>query len=805
MPLFQLGAFEKGVALITQPPQGIGLRAELADLLAQAAKGHLQAAGIEILGVAAQGTDQLLPTGLLPGRLEDGVQQDAFRSGQFQLMPLGKIEGELPEVEAPQGGEPSLGLDAPGPGPDHGDKLFHLHRLAEVVVSPLAMAGDPVLQARPRRQHDDAQGRMAAPQARRDGQAILPRQADIQHDHLGLKVGPGSVEGGAVHAGENLETVSLKIEADIIQQILVIFDYGYTDHGLRGTRIKVRCVILPDGRDLRQASASLPESPYGKISPVKTSILLSCLLVFWIGHTQASAPLIQLSEAESAYLRQQGPIRLCVDPDWVPFERINPAGQHEGISADLLALVTQRTGVEIHLLPTASWDESLAASRQGKCQLMSFLNQTQERDKWLLFTQPIFFDPNVILTRSSQPDIPDLAKSRPMTVALPAGTMVRERLEREFPHLKVIPTVSEEEAIHLVSIGIADMTIRSLNVAAFTIKKEGLFNLKIAGRIPSLDNALRIGVVKEAPMLRDILDKGVATITQAERDAISNRHAGVNLVTRVDYRLFWEVLAGAILIITLLLYRHQKQRQLDAAHIAFSERKAMDERHAREEQSRLVAMLSHEVKTPLAMIDGAAQTLSHLVNMEDPETSRRIERIRRGVKRLENLSECFLSKDRLDNAKLRLSLAPSDLYGMVREIAAELDGGGRIEVMGKGHTILLVDGELIYTAVKNLLVNSLLYSQPGQKITVEVSPTPAGVRITVRDRGPGIPLELRENIFDCYVRGTHNQDIPGAGLGLYLVRKIAELHGGSITLGDNEQGAEFHLDLPDKEDPGSPT
>lgn len=535
---------------------------------------------------------------------------------------------------------------------------------------------------------------------------------------------------------------------------------------------------------------------YGKMPVVKIPTLILVLLPFFVGPLMAAEPLVELSDTERAYLTRLGPVRLCVDPDWFPFERINSSGQHEGIAADLLALVAQRTGVDIRLLPTATWDETLAASRSGRCHLMSFLNQTPERDKWLLFTQPIFFDPNIILARSNQPDIPDLAKVGHMTVALPGGTMVRERLEREFPQLTVIPTVSEEEAIHLVASGVADITIRSLNVAAFTIKKEGLFNLKIAGRIPRLDNALRIGVSKEEPMLRAILDKGAATITQAERDAISNRHAGVHLVTRVDYRLFWEMLVATILIMTLLVYRHRKQRQLDAAHIALSEQKARDERTAREEQSRLVAMLSHEVKTPLAMIDGAAQSLNHLVNAERPEISRRLDRICRGVKRLENLSECFLHKDRLDNAELRPSLTPTDLGKMIEDMVAELDGAGRIEILGEAPVTLQVDSGLIYIAIKNLLVNALIYSPPEQKILITTQQTENGIRITVRDRGPGIPAELRPGLFSCYVRGNHGQDIPGAGLGLYLVRKVAELHGGTITLGTNEQGAEFHLDLP---------
>ena len=79
---------------------------------------------------------------------------------------------------------------------------------------------------------------------------------------------------------------------------------------------------------------------------------------------------------------------MCVDPDWAPFESINKAGQHEGIAADLVQLVAQRVGLRIDLHPVKDWDESLAASKAKICQIMSFLNQTPDRDAWLIFTAP---------------------------------------------------------------------------------------------------------------------------------------------------------------------------------------------------------------------------------------------------------------------------------------------------------------------------------------------------------------------------------------------------------------------------------
>ncbi len=157
------------------------------------------------------------------------------------------------------------------------------------------------------------------------------------------------------------------------------------------------------------------------------------LAISSIAAAGASDPPIEFTADEKAYIAQVDTIKMCVDPDWAPFERINPQGKHEGIAADLVQLVAQRVGLRIELLPVKDWDGSLAASKSKRCQIMSFLNQTPARDAWLVFTDPIFFDPNVIITREEHGYIADLKGLRGESVALPRGTMVEERVRSDFP------------------------------------------------------------------------------------------------------------------------------------------------------------------------------------------------------------------------------------------------------------------------------------------------------------------------------------------------------------------------------------
>ena len=109
-----------------------------------------------------------------------------------------------------------------------------------------------------------------------------------------------------------------------------------------------------------------------------------------------------------------------------------------------------------------------------------------------------------------------------------------------------------------------------------------------------------------------------------------------------------------------------------------------------------------------------------------------------------------------------------------------------------------IDAERIHQVLLNLLENAVRYSPEGAPVTVTVSaPGPAVVRVTVRDRGPGIAAAEQQRIFQRFIRGAAAEGKGGLGIGLYLCHTIMERHGGRIgvdsTVGD---GAAFWIDLP---------
>lgn len=275
-----------------------------------------------------------------------------------------------------------------------------------------------------------------------------------------------------------------------------------------------------------------------------------------------------LSESERAYLERLGPIPLCVDSDWEPYEYLDEKGEYAGIAADLVRLIAARSGVEFRLLRTKDWEESLAASKTGACLALAFLNASPEREGWLAFTEPYFSDPNVFITRNGHDYIADPARLAGERIALPAGTSVEELVRARYPNLEVVTVDSEREALRLVDSGEADMTLRSLTMAAYVIRKEGLFNLRISGQLPGLANEFRMGVAKGEPLLKDILDRGVRSLSPQEVQAAVNAHIAIEARTAADPRpLAWATGAFAVLSLLWLLWSLAQRNYLK--HLRF--------------------------------------------------------------------------------------------------------------------------------------------------------------------------------------------------------------------------------------------
>lgn len=219
------------------------------------------------------------------------------------------------------------------------------------------------------------------------------------------------------------------------------------------------------------------------------------------------------------------------------------------------------------------------------------------------------------------------------------------------------------------------------------------------------------------------------------------------------------------------------------------ERRVEQETRSKNQHRQFIAILTHELRTPLAVIDSAVQSLEHLQQTENDDIQLRHQRIRRSVGRINGLVKQFLANDRIDDTRLSAHQVPLDATDLARlALQSCAEDAERVLLQAADSVPCWGDSALVQLALVNLLDNALKYSPPDSPVEFQVEAMVhrgmPGVAWTVADQGTGIAPENRTAVFNKYVRGSGHAHVAGTGLGLYLVQRIAELHGGSVEILD---------------------
>lgn len=256
--------------------------------------------------------------------------------------------------------------------------------------------------------------------------------------------------------------------------------------------------------------------------------------------------------------------------------------------------------------------------------------------------------------------------------------------------------------------------------------------------------------------------------------------------------------------------RERNQAELAARVETFKARAEADEEKRRvTEMHRFLGMLAHEVSTPLAVIDSSLESLELLQATPNARQTERFGRIRRASRQLNRLMNESLSRDRLMSAGWKLKLQPMRPVELLRsatdsldlpapagwpshrplEMPLEMRDGtlGLLRVQPMLQSIEFVaDPHLLAVAVNNLLDNACKYGKPGSVVKLSIQPAGIGINpalhIAVESETIPIAAEDLDRLFDKYFRRDDYLDVPGAGLGLHLVRHIMTLHGGEATV-----------------------
>jgi PAS domain S-box-containing protein len=215
-------------------------------------------------------------------------------------------------------------------------------------------------------------------------------------------------------------------------------------------------------------------------------------------------------------------------------------------------------------------------------------------------------------------------------------------------------------------------------------------------------------------------------------------------------------------------------------------------------KNTFLAAVSHELRSPLTAVLGLALTMEHQ-DLPDEDRADLLARLVSNARKLERLLADLLDIDRLARGVISPQLHPTDVGALVRRIveSSEALNGRRIEIETEP-VVADVDSPKVERIVENLLVNAVRHTEDATTVWVRAVSNDGGVLIAVEDDGPGVPEDIRTAIFEPFRQGpTASPYAPGTGIGLTLVSRFAQLHGGRAWVEDRPGGgASFRVFLP---------
>jgi len=221
------------------------------------------------------------------------------------------------------------------------------------------------------------------------------------------------------------------------------------------------------------------------------------------------------------------------------------------------------------------------------------------------------------------------------------------------------------------------------------------------------------------------------------------------------------------------------------------EKAIKSQQEALDNQVRLVEMLSHEYRTPLAIIRANLDILEMKDGAAGGMLSTNFGKMKRAMSRLVEVMDISLGRERMEDAHAKMDSNEIPLVPFIRTIlneARELWAERQLELALNDDREYFVfgDASLLKTALLNLIDNAVKYSAEHEPVNVSLTITEGEAIVRVQNHGAVIPADDLSRVFEKFYRGSGSGNTRGAGLGLYLVRKIIEQQHGRVTLVSNE-------------------
>ncbi len=525
-----------------------------------------------------------------------------------------------------------------------------------------------------------------------------------------------------------------------------------------------------------------------------------------------------LSDKQLQWLAEHPQIFYSVSPHFIPIEYLDKNGQHAGFTSEFIKEIEHLLSVKFTLVPTKTWSENLAFLKNKTIDFTALASHSPDREDYMRLSKDyVTFQSFLYLNKELHKESRPLKKLNNATLAIPEGYVTANFIKTNYPKIRIKHYPTPRQCIQAASRGDTDGFIGGGASVAYLLKQEHITNLLFSGPI-GFSAEMGMGVRKDLPILEKILTAALGQITQKQKlefeDKWYHNYSESNFWNQ-NFLKICSVCTTLAAVICLYLILRSKADQ----------KQSSQERNLHEARSRTFASVSHDIRAPLAAMNGMLALAAKEQNQE--KRKQQLTDALTSSTYLLNLTNEILMFTKVNAGSSTLKLKAQPLPPVIKTTVELFKNQSKQNVIFtadidlaaiENKALVMIDSLRLQQVFTNLISNALKFTNEGsvtlktywinsaQNTTLwqqseleSLSPSRGFLIAEVIDTGIGIKAERLESIFGHFEQAESEieKNFGGSGLGLSICRDICHLYGGEIkaisTLG---QGSSFSFALP---------